>query len=211
MKTTAKFEKVPHGSIWLMALRSSLLFIVVCGLAYPLAGTGLAQLIFPHQANGSLIQDSAGRTVGSELIGQTFTDPSFFQGRISSIDNNGAGSGSNNYAPSNPELLKRVKASIAQWEKENPQVPISKLPADLITNSGSGLDPHISPEAAEAQIPRISALRHISEEQLKPLVQKHIEGRDLGVFGEKRVNVLKLNLALQELGREKQTDFSNGR
>lgn len=200
MKTTAEFEKMPHGSIWLLALRSSLLFIVVCGLAYPLASTGLAQLFFPHQANGSMIKDGAGRTVGSELIGQTFADPSFFQGRISSIDNNGAGSGSNNYAPSNPELLKRVQASIARWEKENPQVPVDKLPADLVTNSGSGLDPHISPAAAMAQIPRIGALRHLPEERLKELVEQFTEGRDLGVFGEKRVNVLKLNLALKELG-----------
>lgn len=203
MKTTAKFEEMPHGSIWMMALRSSLLLIIVCGLAYPLASTGLAQLIFPHQANGSMIKDSSGRTVGSELIGQTFADPSFFQGRISSIDNNAAGSGSNNYAPSNPELLKRVQASVARWEKENPQVPIGKLPVDLITNSGSGLDPHISPAAAAAQIPRIGAIRQLPEEQLKQLVEKNTEGRDLGVFGEKRVNVLKLNLALQELALTK--------
>ncbi|MWV44415.1 potassium-transporting ATPase subunit KdpC [Paenibacillus sp. HJL G12] len=200
MKTTAKFEDVSHGSIWLIALRSSLLFIVICGIAYPLASTGLAQLIFPHQANGSMVKDASGQPVGSELIGQTFTDPAFFQGRVSSIDNDGAGSGSNNYAPSNPELLKRVKDSIAQWEKENPKVPVSELPVDLITNSGSGLDPHITPASAEVQIPRISALRHIPEDQLKQLVDQNVEGRDLGVFGEKRVNVLKLNLALQELG-----------
>lgn len=199
MKTTEKYEEMRQGSIWLIALRSSLLFIVICGIAYPLASTGLAQLIFPHQASGSMVKDSSGQTVGSELIGQTFTDPAYFQGRISSIDNNGAGSGSNNYAPSNPELVKRVKDSIAQWEKENPQVPVSKLPIDLITNSGSGLDPHITPAAAGVQIPRISALRHIPEEQLRQLVAKNTEGRDLGVFGEKRVNVLKLNLALKEL------------
>ncbi|MEC0372591.1 potassium-transporting ATPase subunit KdpC [Paenibacillus chibensis] len=203
MKTTAKFEEVTHGSIWMTALRSSLLFIVICGIAYPLASTGLAQLFFPHQANGSMVKDASGRIVGSELIGQTFTDPSFFQGRISSIDNDGAGSGSNNYAPSNPELLNRVKESIAQWEKENPEVPVSKLPVDLITNSGSGLDPHITPASADVQIPRISALRHIPEEQLKELVKEHTEGRDLGVFGEKRVNVLQLNLALQALGNNK--------
>ncbi|MDR0269865.1 potassium-transporting ATPase subunit KdpC [Paenibacillus sp.] len=202
MKMTAKFEEMRHGSIWLIALRTSLLFIVICGIAYPLASTGLAQLIFPDQANGSMVKDGSGRTVGSELIGQTFTDPSYFQGRISSIDNNGAASGSNNYSPSNPELLKRVKESIAQWEKENPKVPISELPIDLITNSGSGLDPDITPASAEAQIPRISALRHIPGEQLQQLVKKSIEGRDLGVFGEKRVNVLKLNLALKELAGE---------
>ncbi|MCJ8013133.1 potassium-transporting ATPase subunit KdpC [Paenibacillus sp. KQZ6P-2] len=199
MKTTAKFEEVSHGSIWLIALRSSLLFIVICGIAYPLASTGLAQLIFPYQANGSMVKDSTGRTVGSELIGQSYTDPSFFQGRISSINYDAAGSGSNNYAPSNPELLKRVKESITQWEKENPEVPVSEVPIDLITNSGSGLDPHITPAAAEVQIPRISALRHIQEDQLKQLVEQNTEGRDLGVFGEKRVNVLKLNLALEEL------------
>ncbi|GAB6988203.1 potassium-transporting ATPase subunit KdpC [Paenibacillus pini] len=201
MKTSVVSNEQSNGSIWAVALRSSLLLIVVCGIVYPLVSTGLAQLIFPSQANGSMVKDSSGNVVGSELIGQSFKDPSFFQGRVSSIDNDAAGSGSNNYAPSNPELLKRVQESVAQWKKENPEVPFSQVPVDLITNSGSGLDPHISPASALAQVSRISALRTISQDQLKALVTKYTEGRDLGVFGEERVNVLKLNLALTELSK----------
>ncbi|OZB96064.1 potassium-transporting ATPase subunit KdpC [Paenibacillus sp. XY044] len=199
--TTAVGEEKWKGSLWGVALRSSLVLIVLCGIAYPLVSTGLAQLIFPGQASGSMVKDGTGKVVGSELIGQSFTDPSFFQGRVSSIDYQAEGSGSNNYAPSNPELLKRVQASIADWQKNNPDVPVSELPVDLITNSGSGLDPHITPESAKAQVPRISKLRGVSADELNRLVERYTEGRDLGVFGEKRVNVLKLNLALSELGK----------
>ncbi|OXL87443.1 K+-transporting ATPase subunit C [Paenibacillus sp. SSG-1] len=199
--TTAVGEEKWNGSLWGVALRTSLVLIVLCGIAYPLVSTGLAQLIFPSQASGSMLKDSTGKVVGSELIGQSFTDPSFFQGRVSSIDYKAEGSGSNNYAPSNPELLKRVQASIADWQKNNPDVPVSELPVDLITNSGSGLDPHITPKSAKAQVPRISKLRGVSADELDRLVEQNTEGRDLGVFGEKRVNVLKLNLALSELGK----------
>lgn len=182
-----------------IALRASLVFIVLCGILYPLVTTGAAQLLMPDQANGSLIKDSDGKVVGSELIGQNFTDPKYFQGRVSSIEYNGAGSGSNNYAPSNPDLMERTKASIQDWKQNNPDVPISELPIDLITNSGSGLDPHITPQSAEVQIPRISKLTGVSEGELARLVKEHTESRDLGVFGEPRVNVLKLNLALREM------------
>lgn len=182
-----------------MALRTSLVFIVLCGVLYPLITTGAAQLLMPKQAGGSLVTDSGGKVVGSELIGQNFTEPQYFHGRVSSIDYNGAGSGSNNYAPSNPDLIDRTKASIEAWKESNPDVPVSKVPMDLVTNSASGLDPHISPQAAEIQIPRISKLTGITEAELNQLVEEHIEGRDLGVFGEPRVNVLKLNLALAEL------------
>ena len=137
--------------------------------------------------------------VGSELIGQNFTRPQYFHGRVSSIEYNGAGSGGNNYAPSNPDLIDRTKASIEAWKENNPDVPVSKVPMDLVTNSASGLDPHISPQAANIQIPRISKLTGITEAELIQLVEEHTEGRDLGVFGEPRVNVLKLNLALAEL------------
>lgn len=182
-----------------IALRASLVFIVLCGMIYPLVTTGAAQLLMPDQANGSLLKDGTGKVVGSELIGQNFKDPKFFQGRVSSIENNGAGSGSNNYAPSNPDLIERTKASIEAWKQNNPDVPVSEVPIDLVTNSGSGLDPHISPKSAEVQIPRIGKLTGISENELQKLVDEHVEGRDLGVFGEPRVNVLKLNLALSEL------------
>ncbi|WP_339292208.1 potassium-transporting ATPase subunit KdpC [Paenibacillus sp. FSL W8-0187] len=182
-----------------IAVRTSLVFIVLCGVLYPLVTTGASQLLMPKQAGGSLVTDSGGKVVGSELIGQNFTEPQYFHGRVSSIEYNGAGSGSNNYAPSNPDLIERTKASIEAWKENNPDVPASKVPIDLVTNSGSGLDPHISPQAADIQIPRISKLTGIAEAELDQLVKEHTEGRDLGVFGEPRVNVLKLNLALAEL------------
>lgn len=182
-----------------IALRASLVFIVLCGILYPLVTTGAAQLLMPDHANGSLIKDSDGKVVGSELIGQNFTNPKYFQSRVSSIEYNGAGSGSNNYAPSNPDLMERTKASIEAWKQNNPDVPVSELPIDLITNSGSGLDPHITPKSADVQIPRISKLTGVPEEELGKLVDQQTDSRDLGIFGEPRVNVLKLNLALSEL------------
>lgn len=182
-----------------IAIRASIVFIVICGIVYPLACTGLAQLFMPNQANGSLVRNADGETVGSALIGQHYDNPAYFQGRVSSIDYNGAGSGSNNYGPSNPDLLQRTKDSIEAWKTANPDVPISQLPIALVTNSGSGLDPHLTPASAEVQIPRISKLTGISHARLHELVKKHTNGRDLGLFGEPRVNVLKLNLGLQAL------------
>lgn len=182
-----------------IAIRASIVFIILCGVIYPLACTGIAQLLMPHNASGSIIKDSAGNAIGSELIGQKFADPKYFQGRVSSIDYKAEASGSNNYAPSNPDMLQRTQDSIETWKKENPDMPISKLPIALITNSGSGLDPHITPQSAEVQISRISKLTDVSADQLMQLVDKHTEGRDLGVFGEPRVNVLKLNMELQTL------------
>lgn len=193
-------ESIKRGSgVFAVAVRAGLVFIVLCGILYPLATTGLAQLFMPRNANGSLIKDASGQAIGSELIGQTFADPKYFQGRVSSIDNNAAGSGSNNYAPSNPDMLQRTKDSIAAWQQANPDVPISKLPIALVTNSGSGLDPHLTPESAEAQIPRISKLTGVPADRLRALVDEHTEGRDLGIFGEPRVNVLELNIGLQAL------------
>ncbi|MFM9278154.1 potassium-transporting ATPase subunit KdpC [Paenibacillus jiagnxiensis] len=180
------------------SLRLSLVFMVVCGLLYNLVVTGIAQALMPKQANGSLLYDDQNNVIGSELIGQNFTDPKFFKGRVSSIDYNAAGSGSGNYAPSNPDMLARTQESVEAWKKDNPDVPVSGLPVDLITNSGSGLDPHISPEAAKAQIPRISRLTGIPAEKLNELVADNTSGRELGFLGEPVVNVLKLNLALLE-------------
>ncbi|WP_135547795.1 potassium-transporting ATPase subunit KdpC [Paenibacillus cymbidii] len=191
-------EKPSGGSVFWIALRVSLLFIVLCGIVYPLVSTGAAQLLFPRQANGSLLKDKNGSVIGSELIGQSFADPNYFQGRVSSIDYQAEASGSNNYAPSNPDMLARTKAAIEQWRKDNPDVPVARLPIALITNSGSGLDPHITPQSALVQIPRISKLSGIPESDLAALVANYTENRDLGVFGDKRVNVLKLNLALSE-------------
>lgn len=181
------------------SVRTSLLLMLLCGLVYNLSVTGIAQLVMPHKADGSLIYDSNGDVIGSEWIGQSFTDPKLFHGRVSSIDYNAAGSGTPNYAPSNPDLIARIQQSLEDWQTNNPDVPVSRLPADLITNSGSGLDPHISPEAAKAQIPRISKLTGIAAEPLESLVDDNTEGRKLGFLGEPVVNVLKLNIALRNM------------
>lgn len=175
-------------------IRISLLVMLLCGLVYPAIMTGIAQTAMPHKADGSLIYNEKGEVIGSELIGQNFTAPQYFHGRVSSIKYDASGSNSPNYAPSNPKLLNRLKASIEQWKQNNPKSPV---PAELMTNSGSGLDPHISPESAQAQIPRISNASGISDHKLKQLVKEHIDGPDLGVFGKPRVNVLKLNIDLQ--------------
>lgn len=196
---TAKAGSDAGGMSLVVVIRICLVFIVLCGVIYPLVSTGAAQLLFPGNANGSLIYNSKGEAIGSELIGQTFADPSHFQSRVSSIDYKAEASGSNNYAPSNPDLLKRTEESIAAWQKSNPDVPVSRLPIALVTNSGSGLDPHITPASAEVQIARISKRTGISADELSKLIDANTEGRALGVFGEPRVNVLKLNIALDEL------------
>lgn len=187
------------GSYFLIIIRLSLVFIVLCGVIYPLTTTAIAQVLMPSQANGSLLKNDAGVVVGSELIGQNFTDPALFHGRVSSIDYKAEASGSNNYGPSNPDMLQRTKDFITQWQLDNPDVALDKLPVDLVTNSGSGLDPHITPASAIVQIPRISNLTGIPTAQLEELVNKHTEGRSLGLFGEERVNVLKLNMDLLKL------------
>lgn len=187
------------GSYFLIIVRLSLVFIVLCGVVYPLATTAIAQVLMPSQANGSLLKNEAGVVVGSELIGQNFMDPALFHGRVSSIEYKAEASGSNNYGPSNTDMLQRTQDFITQWQLDNPDVALDKLPVDLVTNSGSGLDPHITPASAIVQIPRISNLTGIPAAQLEELVNKHTEGRDLGLFGEERVNVLKLNMELLKL------------
>lgn len=192
-------QSMSKGAYFLMVVRLSVVFIVLCGIIYPLATTAIAQVVMPSQANGSLLTNNAGVVVGSELIGQNFTDPALFHGRVSSIDYKAEASGSNNYGPSNPDMLQRTKDFITQWQLDNPEVPLNKLPVDLITNSGSGLDPDITPASAIVQIPRISNLTGIPASQLEDLVAEYTKGRDLGLFGEERVNVLKLNMALSEM------------
>lgn len=180
-------------------IRTSFLIMVLCGLTYPLTVTGIAQAIMPDKADGSLIYSEENEIIGSKLIGQSFTDPAYFHGRVSSIDYDGASSGSNNYAPSNEDMINRTKESIEAWKENNPDTPISDVPIDLLSNSGSGLDPHISPAAAYAQVKRISSITGISVEQLNKLISMYIEGRELGLFGEERVNVLTLNLELKNM------------
>ncbi|MEB6549688.1 potassium-transporting ATPase subunit KdpC [Heyndrickxia sporothermodurans] len=180
-------------------IRISLALLLICGLAYPLAMTGISQVIMPAKADGSLITDEDGNIVGSELIGQMFTDPSYFSGRVSSIEYNAAGSGSGNYAPSNEDMIERTKKDIDAFLKNNPDVKKEDIPADLLTNSGSGLDPHISPMAAEIQVPRVANERGLSEDKIMNLIEEYTEGRQFGFFGEPRVNVLQLNIALDQL------------
>ncbi|WP_442601642.1 potassium-transporting ATPase subunit KdpC [Paenibacillus sp. KN14-4R] len=199
MKNSVDTAAQSGGSYIWTIVRMSVVLIVLCGIIYPLACTGIAQVAMPNQANGSLIKDAKGNVMGSELIGQKFTDSKYFSGRVSSIDYKAEASGSNNYGPSNPDLLKRTQASIEEWKAANPDVPVNLLPIDLITNSGSGLDPHITPASAKAQIPRISGLTGLTAKQLNDLVSRHTEARDLGVFGEERVNVLKLNIELSSM------------
>jgi potassium-transporting ATPase KdpC subunit len=174
-----------------------LVFTIVLGGIYPFAVWGVGQIIFPHQANGSLIKNESGEIVGSELIGQQFSGANYFHSRLSSAGNGydaGASSGSN-LGPTSQKLIDRVKTDAEKLQAEN---PTAEIPADLVTTSASGLDPHISPAAAEFQIPRIAKERNMSETDLKKLVAQFTEGRQFGIFGEPRVNVLKLNLALDE-------------
>ncbi len=180
-------------------IRITFTFLVLCGLVYPLVVTGIAQAVMKDNADGSLIYNDKNEVIGSKLIGQNFTDPRYFHGRVSSIEYKAEASGSNNYAPSNPDLAKRVEKSIEDWKKQNPTVPVTEVPIDLVTNSGSGLDPDISPKAASVQVDRISELTNIPKETLDQLIKEQTEGAALGLFGEDRVNVLKLNLELQKL------------
>jgi K+-transporting ATPase ATPase C chain len=182
------------------------LFTVITGLIYPLAVTGFAQVLFPRQANGSLVV-ADGKVVGSSLIGQVFSEDRYFQGRPSATSApdpkdpsktvdapyNAANSGGSNLGPTSKALMERVKTDVEARKGQNPN---AKVPTDLVTTSGSGLDPHISPEAALFQVPRVAKARNMPETRLRDLVNQHIEGRTLGFLGEPRVNVLALNMAL---------------
>jgi K+-transporting ATPase ATPase C chain len=162
---------------------------------YPLAVWGVAQVVFPQQANGSLIEKD-GKIIGSELIGQQFASEKYFHSRLSANNYDAANSGGTNLGPASQKLIDRVKTDALNLQTENPNAPV---PADLVTTSASGLDPHISPSAAEFQIPRIARVRNLSETDLRKLVDRFTENRQFGIFGEPRVNVLKLNLELDKV------------
>jgi len=175
-------------------------FTVLTGLIYPLVITGIAQLVFPHQANGSLIEQNGG-AVGSELIGQPFSDPKYFWGRLSAtapFPYNAAASSGSNLGPTNPALIQEVQARLQALKVADPG-NTQPVPADLVTSSGSGLDPDISLAAALYQVPRVARLRGLSEDQVRSLVDQYTQGRTFYVLGEPRVNVLKLNLALDRI------------
>jgi len=178
----------------IVAVKFTLITTLLFGLVYPLAVTGLSQLLFPKQANGSLIEKN-GQILGSRLIGQPFISDRYFHSRPSAAGTgyDPTSSSGSNLAPTNQQLVERVKQDVAKLQQENPGVAI---PADLVTASGSGLDPHISPAAADFQLPRIARARGISVESLRPLVARHTQQRQWGILGEARVNVLELNLDL---------------
>ena len=194
----------------------SVTLMVICGLAFPCLMTGISALVFPKQANGNLITVN-GQTVGAENVGQEFTEDYYMWSRPSAYHYNvyvegedgkqyyndgtefaGLGSGSNNYAPSNPALTERVEADIEAFLEKNPDVKRKDIPTDLLTASGSGLDPHISPESAEIQIPRIAEASGLGEDQIREIVANNTSGKVLGVFGEDTVNVLKVNIEIAQ-------------
>jgi K+-transporting ATPase ATPase C chain len=181
-------------------LVTALLALILCGV-YPLLVTGVAQVVFPHQARGSLIEKD-GKVLGSDWIGQSFTRPEYFHGRPSAAGSTGydaASSSGSNLGPTNQKLKERIQAEVDRIRKENPGAAQENIPTELVTASGSGLDPHISPQAARFQVKRVAAARKLNEEELQKLIIRHTEGRFLGLLGEERVNVLRLNRALDEL------------
>ena len=194
------------------ALVVTLIFLLLCGFVFPVLLSGISAVMFPNQAGGSLVY-AGGQAVGSATVGQDFTEPYFMKGRPSAYHYNtyyqdeqgnryysdgtpfaGIGSGSNNYAPSNPALTERVEADTEAFLEANPEVNREDIPADLVTASGSGLDPHITPASARIQIPALAAASGLSQEELEQIVENNTEGKLLGIFGEETVNVLGVNL-----------------
>jgi K+-transporting ATPase ATPase C chain len=189
-----KFRNKPMKTQLRPALTLFALLTLLTGVIYPLAVTGIAQIVFPHQANGSLVVID-GKTYGSELIGQQFDDPKYFWGRLSAVSYNAATSSGSNYGPMNPALMETVQARIDALKAADPNNPLP-IPVDLVTASGSGLDPHISVAAALYQAGRVASSRGVDEADIVGLINQYTEGRQFGIFGEPRVNVLLLNLAL---------------
>lgn len=188
----------------IIALRATLVTMLLTGVAYPFAITGVVQVLFGHRADGSLVLDDRGQVVGSELIGQRFVNPGYLQGRLSAAGKDGwdaASSSGSNLGPTSAVLRERLAADLLRLRTENPEAP-GPVPAELLTTSGSGLDPHVSPETALWQVPRIAAARGVAPQRVRAVIDAAIEGRDVGVLGEARVNVLLVNLGLdRQFGR----------
>jgi K+-transporting ATPase ATPase C chain len=180
-----------------ICLQATLVTLALTGIVYPLVMTGLAGLLFPQQARGSLVTDAKGRVVGSELIGQAFTNPAYFQGRPSAAGSgyDATASSGSNLGPTSAKLRDRVKKDVERLQQQNPEAP-GPIPAELVTASGSGLDPHLSPDAAQWQVPRVARARGVSPERVRAVLDDFTQGRQLGLLGEPRVNMLELNLAL---------------
>ena len=212
MKESAK--NLLHGARQAIVLTAVLM--IICGLLFPLLLTGLSALLFPNQAGGNLITVN-GETVGAKYVGQEFTEDYYLWSRPSAYHYNvyledengnqyytdgtefpGIGSGSDNYAPSNPALTERVEADIQAFLEKNPEVKREDIPTDLLTASGSGLDPHISPESAEIQVPRIAEASGLSEDTVRDIIKAHTDGKFLGIFGEETVNVLMVNIDIAQ-------------
>jgi K+-transporting ATPase ATPase C chain len=188
----------------MIALRATIVTLVVTGLIYPFVMTGLAHVLFPWRANGSLITGDKGQVIGSELIAQGFVNPAYFQPRPSAAGEKGydaAASSGSNLGTTSKKLQNRVKQDLDRLKKENPEVP-GPVPSELVTTSSSGLDPHLSPPAMLWQLPRVAKARGVARERVKAVVDGNVEGRTVGILGEPRVNVLLVNLALdRQFGR----------
>ncbi len=198
----------------LIALRTAVVTLVLTGIIYPYVVTGLAQLLIPWRANGSLVTDEQGQVIGSELIAQGFAHPAYFQSRPSAAGEKGydaAASSGSNLGPTSQKLQDRVKQDLERLKEENPGAA-GPVPIELVTTSGSGLDPHLSPQAALWQVPRVASARGVAPERIKAVMEAVSEGRDLGVLGEPRVNVLVLNLALdRQFGRPAPVQAQDGK
>jgi K+-transporting ATPase ATPase C chain len=183
---------------FIIAIRATVVLAILTGVLYPVLVTGLAKALFHHQAGGSLIQAN-GKTIGSELIGQQFTKPEYFHGRPSAAGNgyDALASGGSNYGPTNQKLVDRVNADLKTARADNPGFT-GTAPSDMVTTSASGLDPDISPATAEVQVTRVAAARSASPDRIRQLVAQNTQGRQFGILGEPRVNVLKLNLSLDQ-------------